>query len=687
MNELKKRYKIPLARGFSFYYISAIALLLSITACEQNPDYEVEPEQPIQASSTQYSIYGNDADTVETATTLAYKLPNPYTVPNMRQAYQNVYGSSGSHIVATHQYVRFRPANTDQLLVLIENLDLDLFDVPLDYKITQEGDYYQDPTIPDGEITWQYTVVPVNFSFPTGVPYELLSYIHIPSDSHDLMEAEAEKLVGLNADGDDFAFSSFPTSTATTDGSSLNNGPTCPGCDTPICAPGFLWDTVSGSCAPDTRCPPGYIWDDSMGGCISTNPPRPPQGQILVRDTELPHNSRDEGVQKVRVVAKRWFKIERMYTNNSGYFQSNKKFRNSVKLAIKFKNNDATIRGMRGVRVWEILLPVKKVLGPMKGSQINNFTYTFERNDIYNSKGTRYWVAATTHNAVQQFKTYSVQEGTGPLPSSSLKILLTNWAELSGKGSAPLFSVRWINDLNANFLTAFVFSGVHPIAGYMSDFTSIMKRQIDITYSYNVAPGRLTSNRVVTTMYHELAHATLYKKAGANWYEAVVDGTIEEMIASGFGDYSPYGDGTTANSGIIAVNEAWGNHFGYYLANKRYGSVINCVSPQDNAYEVCSLNGFISYAAALEAFDPNYIDDLHSWIPVGILWDLHDPSNEVRPPNAVHDQVSGFTNSQLFQAMASDVRSPQAYRNRLLQLNGNAQSTQINFLFAEYGYR
>lgn len=73
----------------------------------------------------------------------------------MQQAYSNL-GVTNVTVNVTHVYVRFRPADIDQFDVLLSTMelqDLDLFDTPVDYEVTYEGDYYQGPSIPEEEIT------------------------------------------------------------------------------------------------------------------------------------------------------------------------------------------------------------------------------------------------------------------------------------------------------------------------------------------------------------------------------------------------------------------------------------------------------------------------------------------------------------------------------------------------------
>lgn len=61
-----------------------------------------------------------------------------------------------------------------------------------------------------------------------------------------------------------------------------------------------------------------------------------------------------------------------------------------------------------------------------------------------------------------------------------------------------------------------------------------------------------------------------------------------------------------------------------------------------------------------------------------------DVQNETSIP--VNDQVSGFTNAQLFNSIQSDVKSVQQYKLRFQQQNPNNQTIQITNLFSQYGY-
>ena len=115
---------------------------------------------------------------------LGEKLEDPYTVENMRKALEKVYPTKADRIdiTATDLYARFLPEDDEQMTVL-EELGLNLTDHPVDYKIVREGDYYQDPEVGDDAITWQYAVVPHDFTFPAGIRFEVLDECYI--SEHD----------------------------------------------------------------------------------------------------------------------------------------------------------------------------------------------------------------------------------------------------------------------------------------------------------------------------------------------------------------------------------------------------------------------------------------------------------------------------------------------------------------------
>ena len=88
----------------------------------------------------------------------------------------------------------------------------------------------------------------------------------------------------------------------------------------------------------------------------------------------------------------------------------------------------------------------------------------------------------------------------------------------------------------------------------------------------------------------------------------------------------------------------------------------------------------------VENFNPNLPTDPFRWIPQGLFQDLRDPANETNPPFSVNDNVSGYTNQQMFAAFQSNINTLQDYRLRLLQTTTNPTSASVINLFNQYHY-
>ena len=213
---------------------------------------------------------------------LGEKLDDPYTVENMTKALASLYPKSSFSIYGTDMYVRFLPRDDEQYAEL-ESLGLDLIDHPLDYKIVREGDYYQDPSIPEGEPTWQYAVVPSSFTCPGGIVYEILERCYIPE--HDEVTKTSCGVDWKAVERESFIL------TGNSD--------------------------LLGS--PDTRA----------GESVT------PSGSIRIVDEKF---SESIGVAGVKVSANCFVKFATGYTDEEGEFTLDKSFSTDVRYRIVFKN-------------------------------------------------------------------------------------------------------------------------------------------------------------------------------------------------------------------------------------------------------------------------------------------------------------------------------------------------------------
>jgi len=459
------------------------------------------------------------------------------------------------------------------------------------------------------------------------------------------------------------------------------------------CAPGYEWDPILGHCVPVTPpvCGSGYYWNGEQ--CVQEMPPPPPAadaaipaGYIRVHDTQLNTNA-DEGVgvKKVRVVARRWFKIERTYTDNKGHFIFTKKFKHKVRINVKFKNDDANIYGVRDAMIWQAIFPVKRTLGIFSGDK-SNITFVNKQEGSSKSKANRYWAAATVQNCVQEHIDYATQLGFSRAPGA-LHIFLTNWGITEGLASTPLFHIRSFFGVPDYYVNVYMmnskFHFASPVITTLVNVVSSIGVDIAIDY-HNEDLTRFKSDWLKETVYHELSHGSQYTKMGNTWYLNFVSAELAEIYNYPSGSLNPYGPGNDVNSPIIALGEAWAYHMGHFLADQSYGLQSSEACDQfcfDNNFPV---SDWSSYMNALENFDPNYSSDPFHWIPKGLINDLMDTTPTETFP--VTDNVSGFTILQLFNALQSDITSVQQYRTRFIQQNPGNQTTNITNLFAQYHY-
>ena len=99
--------------------------------------------------------------------------------------------------------------------------------------------------------------------------------------------------------------------------------------------------------------------------------------------------------------------------------------------------------------------------------------------------------------------------------------------------------------------------------------------------------------------------------------------------------------------------------------------------------------GLSSNLNLLEDFSPLRTNDPFRWIPQGLFYDLVDNRNDRAITNNIllpPDNVSNYTNQQLFDAIDNDITTIPQYRQRLLLENNNNQAVNVTSLFGFYNY-
>lgn len=241
-----------------------------------------------------------DVDGVELAhemIVLGKQLDDPYTVDNMTKALKSLYPTKAGElkIATTDLYVRFLPKNQEQYETLAACCP-DMLDHPVDYQILREGDYYMDPELPEGSLTWQYAVIEKDFVFPAGIKYEVLDECYIAE--HDVVTRA----------GDDF----------------IDWGE--------VERESFRLTGNENMLAPKTKGSPF------------------PSGRITVLDEK--YDSEPVGVEGVTVSCNVFVKFAHAYTDEEGYYRMEKSFTNEPRYRLLFKN----VKGF-GIGMNLILVP------------------------------------------------------------------------------------------------------------------------------------------------------------------------------------------------------------------------------------------------------------------------------------------------------------------------------------------
>lgn len=612
---------------------------------------------------------GNDPNNGDIGIVLGNQLVNPYTLTNMQNAVNILNGTNAQTLVANHLYVRFKPTTTEQIEAIEDNEELELQDHPMDYAVLQDGDYYQDPNQGPEEMNWLYTVVPVGYVAPAGIQYEIITPLFLTDN--ELLENMAESLA---------AGVIYESRT-------LENGHV-----------EITRTDVSPAIVYDRLLPPPCEFDPEWpctggggGGGTPPSPPLPPgiyveeQRACGIGTTVVP-------LRQARMVCKRWFKIWRGYTDDNGRFAVTKRFKNNVKIIVKTKNNNAKVCKVRGIRVWQMLFPCKKVLGVVNNNQLASFRYVFTKpsNGSAASKELAYWAATTTHNSVIEFREYSAEFGL-PNPPDNLKIMVTNWGFQRDAGAAPMWNKCNNNSVPNSFVLYYV-AQASIVGTAVTLIANTIKNQMDVIIGYASADYncQMTSAYLKSVVYHELGHAQHFTQAGCTYWTAERSAIVTELSKLNQVDFHPYGTGNDATTApIISVSEMWGNHCEKIYAERHFGNggaaAANFISRmQGIQYFNNAASGLNANLWSLERFNPTLASDVHRWIPQGLPYDLFDNRNEGGFP--IFDNASNYSINQVFNALQPNVQSIPAFRDRLLLNSGNVQAAEVNQLFQQYGY-
>lgn len=290
-------------RAIKILLLSATATIFFLVSCQKQSKLE---QGVIIKNPPPPGLFGkNDGSAIILGTPKI----NPYTVSNMQSAYSTLSNSGiiPSHpinIRTTYYYVKFKPQNSNQYEALTSDSTIDFSDIPIEANITQDGDYYHDPSLPDSIPTYQYAAVPPNYHFIDSIPYEIISNVYIPE-----------------------------TDSSFIDGSSSTDA--------------YI----------DKLLDQSYIQTNNFEDTVKNDPQRScfyPGGTIRVFDTRL---NTYIGMEGVRVRARRWFTTYYAFPDYNGNYRMASCFRRPCNYSLVYARSPFAIR-------WHLLGTTAWINGP-----------------------------------------------------------------------------------------------------------------------------------------------------------------------------------------------------------------------------------------------------------------------------------------------------------------------------------
>lgn len=567
----------------------------------------------------------------------------PYAVGTIIQAYNELYDEDITSLQPNYLYVRFLPQTPADVKELLET-ELEFWDFPLHRELVSLGEKYHDPTVSSANFTWQYTVVPVGFSFPN-VQYEILEPLALVPE--DCKLAKTAFALSQNEYEEPEAYAPDPEIKEGIIYYELPNKKVGPGGTAATPGPGPL------------------LLNPTPCECPLPDNVRKPSGCVTVEDNNLDIY---DPVREVRVIVSRTqlfgFLFQRSaYTNEKGCWQINHNYYGKIHVWVKFESATCNIKTMSTLLdLWDYTFPRKAYIGKFGGPNFNNIGIQFDWTSTIDTRQFRNWVASTINNSIYETQRYNTFNGL-PNPPGNLKVLVSLWGE-GNTGAAPMLDKAPLTSLvlgSPGSSGIGLLAGVFGVRAFFSPVvvpiisTWLTVAAPDIVFNLNNA-ANVNADDIREISYHELAHSIHFEKAGNGYW---LDEILFTIVHFG------YGDGNDAGSGRVEVVESWGFQTGMAMAHLRYGASHS--NPFGGTWE-----------AILER--SMFFDGGNTYIPFGWQYDLLDDNSQnpgaVAEPNApappfaplVVDNIAGFTRLEIFNTMTSNMLSIQQQKAALQPL-------------------
>ncbi len=453
-------------RKICFLIIGTLTILLATSGCNKDDTL------PKSESATDHVLKGTQH---EGKIKLGKKLENPYSVKNMKKAYEKLKEDGRlkssminlDSITASHLYVRFLPQDSLENDLLLNDPALELYSYPLDYEILESGSYYHDPDIPEDQPTWLYTTVPIGQPIPQ-INCQILAECFIPDHNASLKSANAAQSLA------DLEFTAYCVTgnenQVTTIQTIINSG---------------------GSASSALKTPTGTmsVWHSTA--------------QYL-----------SDGIAKVKVRANTFVKIGIGWTDTNGSYTVDKSFLNDMAhYSLVYTNsNDFTI--------WGNFAFFAPAMYEMHQQPTTGYSVTIGTNSVA-------WLWSMINNAACDYYDYC-SDLQIPGPPSDLRI----WNMRVGGGWGGSAPMTHHISLNTNYLMNFL-AATYATVGYQVWTIALSLIMPDVFILLN--DGYTSRQGVYETVFHELGHTSHYQQVGDTFWQNYV---LHIIANGGYGDGS-----------------------------------------------------------------------------------------------------------------------------------------------------
>ena len=541
----------------------------------------------------------SEADTLLVATTKGVKkLKNPYSLANMKTAFENIRAQirantirtkgdiSGTEVRASHYYIKFSPTTAEQEGKLKSDSTMFLADYPLDYDFTDE---YLDnrPPLAEGEFSEYWVAVPVEKTLPKDVPYEVLEELYIPEedpkfsssatssthtergkiqDSEDLLRHVLNEAYTLTGNEADLIQETPQDSTARywifgrkwTPSGTIN-----------------IWDEAAGYTITTKRVFSHWEYYDCGGGSDfgEIDPILEPQKcrRAIYRNVSQRTRGKYVPLQGAQVLIRQWFTVRQGITDSRGHFRT-RSIRGRARYILQWERYHYSIRsGAIGQ-------------AETRGIRTNHQQWN------YNIKGGTAEYYGHIHRAALDYY-YGSRFGLHSPPTNSLlKTQMKISAFTTDGRSSHIHQRRWIH----------------------------------LAQIYLKVWGK-PSDQVYGVTIHELAHAARWALDKTSYNDLVWDGYISDAVLNG------------GRVGDVRTLETWATTVEILFALSRYRDAL-----KQPKYKYGERNGLSTINFQLQT-----IASQNFYTSAG--FDMIDNINQRSVYGSVYplDRVSGYTAKQI----------------------------------------